>query len=183
MELEPTNDGEWVVHGERLVYDTEWVKVGLADISVPSGERFEHHTVTFPPVAMTVVFDDSGDNILLSWRHRFAPDIWNYELPGGIIETGEDPSVTAAREIEEETGYRPRNIKHLVTFEPAVGMLRNANHVFVARGAELVGDPTELDEGKFRWTPIKKVPEFIRDGKVSNSGTLVALLYILALEN
>jgi hypothetical protein len=34
------------VHGERVIYANEWVTVGLADISQPSGDRFEHHTVT-----------------------------------------------------------------------------------------------------------------------------------------
>jgi 8-oxo-dGTP pyrophosphatase MutT (NUDIX family) len=175
------SDSRWVVHGERTVYDSQWVRVGLADISVPSGERFEHHTVWFPAAAMTVVFDDAGENVPLSWRHRFAPEVWNWELPGGIVEDGEDPEATAAREIEEETGYRPRSMEHLVTFEPAVGMLRNPNHVYLARGAELVRDPSELNEGRFRWVPYSKVPELIRSGQVLNSGALVALLHVLAL--
>ena len=36
-------DARWIVHGERPVYENEWITVGLADISQPSGERFEHH--------------------------------------------------------------------------------------------------------------------------------------------
>lgn len=172
----------WVVHGERSVYESDWVRVGLADISVPSGSRFEHHTVWFPPAAMAVVFDDAREHVLLSWRHRFAPDVWNWELPGGIVEEGEDPAVTVAREVEEETGFRPRQTRHLVTFEPAVGMLRNPHYVYAVDGVEQVGDPTELDEGRFRWVPYAKVPELIRTGQVLNSGALVALLYVLALD-
>jgi hypothetical protein len=72
----------WIVHGERQIYETEWVSVGLADISVPSGDRFEHHMVTLPATAMTVVLDDEGDHVLMTWRHRFVPDVWNWELPG-----------------------------------------------------------------------------------------------------
>ncbi|WP_245554590.1 NUDIX hydrolase [Actinosynnema mirum] len=163
------------------MYESPWVTVGLADISVPSGERFEHHTVAFPAAAMTVVLDDAGDNVLLSWRHRFAPDVWNWELPGGIVEDGEAPAITAAREVEEETGYRPRSMEHLVTFEPAVGMLRNPNHVYLAKGAELVGEASELNEGRFEWVPLKTVPDLIRTCSVVNSGSLVGLLHVLAL--
>lgn len=65
----------WIVHGERTIYDSEWVRVGLADISQPSGDRFEHHTVWLPPPAMTVLLDDTEEHVLLAWRHRFAPDI------------------------------------------------------------------------------------------------------------
>jgi 8-oxo-dGDP phosphatase len=53
---------------------------------------------------MTVVFNDVDDAILMSWRHRFVPDVWNWGLPGGIVDEGEEPAQTAAREIVEETG-------------------------------------------------------------------------------
>ncbi|MEV0698625.1 NUDIX hydrolase [Saccharopolyspora sp. NPDC050389] len=177
----PSEESKWIVHGERTVYDSEWVRVGLADISQPSGERFEHHTVWFPPPAMTVLIDDSGTNVLMAWRHRFAPDLWNWELPGGIIDAGEDPKQTAERELIEETGYRPRSLEPMITFEPAVGMLRNPHHVFLGRGAELVGDPTEVNEGRFEWVPLDRIPTLIREGKIQNSGTLVGLLHFLAL--
>lgn len=171
---------KWIVHGERTVYESDWVRVGLADISQPSGQRFEHHTVWFPAPAMTVLIDDSGQNVLMAWRHRFAPDIWNWELPGGIIDAGEEPRETALRELIEETGYRPRSLEPILVFEPAVGMLRNPNHLFLGRGAERVGDATEVNEGKFEWVPLAKVPELIQGGQIKNSGTLVGLLHYLA---
>lgn len=177
----PQDDaGRWIVHEERPIYENEWVNVGLADISVPSGDRFEHHTVTLPAAAMTVVLDDAGDHVLMTWRHRFVPDVWNWELPGGVLDAGEAPAETASREVEEETGYRPRSVEHLVTFEPMVGTVRSAHHVFLARGVEQVGDPTEADEGVFEWVPMADVPELIEKGRISNSGSLVGLLHVLA---
>jgi 8-oxo-dGTP pyrophosphatase MutT (NUDIX family) len=177
----PKDESErWIVHGERPVYENEWVTVGLADISQPSGDRFEHHTVTLPSAAMTVVLDDDGNHVLLSWRHRFVVDVWNWELPGGLLDADETPAKTAAREVEEETGYRPRSVEHLVTFEPMVGMVRSAHHVFLARGAERVADATELNEGAFEWVALTDVPELIAKGRIVNSGTLVGLLHVLA---
>lgn len=171
----------WVVHAEQPVYETEWVTVGLAEITQPSGARFEHHTVTLPAAAMTVVLDDEGEYVLMSWRHRFVPDLWNWELPGGLISDGEEPATTAAREVEEETGYRPRAVEHLVTFEPMAGTVRSAHHVFLVRAAERVGDAEELNEGTFVWVPLKDVADLIRRGDVGNSGALVGLLHVLAL--
>lgn len=108
--------------------------------------------------------------------------MWNWELPGGIIDAGETPEQTAGGEIEEETGYRPRALEHLVTFEPMIGMVESPHHVFLGRGAEYVGEPTEQTEmSHMEWTPLNQVPALIRDGLVKNSGTLVALLHVLAL--
>jgi 8-oxo-dGTP pyrophosphatase MutT (NUDIX family) len=171
----------WVVHGERPIYESRWVTVGLADISQPSGERFEHHTVTLPAAAMAVVLDDAGERVLMSWRHRFVPDVWNWELPAGLLEEGESAEDAAVREIAEETGYRPRSIEHLVTFEPMIGTARSQHHVFLARGAERVGEATEVNEGVFEWVPLADVPELIAKGRIVSSGSLIGLLHVLAL--
>ncbi|MEQ3552883.1 NUDIX domain-containing protein [Pseudonocardia nematodicida] len=75
---------------------------------------------------MTVVLDDDGTNGLLSWRHHFVPDLWNRVLPDGLLDDGELPAGTEAREVEEETSYRPRAVEHPVTFEPMAGTVRSA---------------------------------------------------------
>jgi len=177
---DPSIDGTWRVLGERRIYESQWVTLGQADVVLPSGQRFEHHTVTMPAAAMAVVVDDSGEKVLLSWRHRFVPDVWNYELPGGLVDVGESPVETVAREIVEETGYRARSLRQAVEFEPMVGILRSRHHVFIAEGAELVGEPSEVDEGTFEWVRLSDIPTLITTGKVLNSGTLVGLLHLLA---
>src|SRR3954454_10098293 len=171
----------WQSHGERSLYDNEWVRLSLVDVELPDGRRYEHHVVSMKPAAMTALLDDAEERVLLMWRHRFAADVWNWELPGGLLEPDEGPAVTAGRELEEETGYRARRLEHVVDFEPAIGMVRNRHHVFVGRGAEQVGEPTEQTEMQcMEWVPLDGVLDLIRDGKILNSGSLVALLYVLA---
>lgn len=178
----PDERSRWIVHGKRSLYESEWIRLGLTDVELPDGERFEHHVVWMPSAAMTALLDDAGTRVLLMWRHRFVPDVWNWEMPGGIVEEGEDPAVTAAREIEEETGYKPRRLEHLVTFEPMIGMLQSPHHVFLGHGAQKVGEPSEKTEmQRMAWVPLLHVPSLIKEGKVLNSGTLVALLHVLAI--
>ena len=172
---------EWQTFGERDLYTSDWVRLSLVDVEPPHGGRFEHHVVTLRPAAMTAVLDDNREQVGLVWRHRFAPGLWNWELPGGLVDHGEDPATTAAREVEEELGLRVNNLRHLVSFEPIVGMVRAPHHVYCAVGYEEVGPPAELNEGEgVTWTPMTAVRQLINDGKVSNSGTLVALLHLLA---
>ncbi|MFL1381381.1 NUDIX hydrolase [Nocardiopsis protaetiae] len=180
--MDGTEDGRgrWVVHGECTLYDSPWVRLGKADITTPSGDRFEHHTVTLPSAAVIAVLDPSGEHVLMSYRHRFVPDVWGWELPGGLLDPEETPEQTAVREVLEETGHRVGSVEHVTTFEPMIGTVRSPHHVFVGHDAELVAEPTELDEGVYEWVPLAKVRSLISEGRIQSSGTLIALLHILA---
>lgn len=173
---------EWKVYGERTIYDNYWASVALVDVEPPDGERFEHHKVYLPPAAMVAMLDDQ-DRVFMMWRHRFIPDVWNWELPGGVVDDGEEPAATVAREAVEETGYRPRgDVEHVVTFEPMIGTVTSPHHVFLARGVEWVGDPTEKNESqRTAWVPLTDLPQLLTSGKIVNSGTLVAVLHLLAV--
>ena len=121
----------WQIHGERLVYDNPWVQLALVDVEPPGGKRFEHHVVRLSRAAIALVMDDK-DRALMMWRYRFVPGRFGWELPGGIIEPGEDAAKAAAREVEEETGWRPGTLHRLLTFQPMVGMV-DSPHEYTLR--------------------------------------------------
>ncbi|MBV6700598.1 NUDIX hydrolase [Kitasatospora aureofaciens] len=174
-ELEP-----WRIHGDRVVYDNPWVQLALVDVEPPGVPRFEHHVVRLKRVAIAAVLD-SEDQVLMLWRYRFVPNSWGWELPGGIVDPGEDGRQAALREVEEETGWRPDGLDHVVTFQPMVGMVDSPHEVFVGEGATLVGKPEDGEEaGLISWVPLADIPALMAEGKLMGSGTLVALLHILA---
>jgi ADP-ribose pyrophosphatase len=173
--------GEWRTFGERLVYDNRWVQVGLVDVQTPSGARFEHHVVHLGRIAIALIVNDRGE-VLMLWRHRFATNQWGYELLGGLVEDGEDPAATAAREAVEESGWQPVGEPvPLVSFEPLPGQVTAAIEVFLWRDARHVGNPSDLDElGRLEWVSLAAVPELAGRGHLLGAGTLVALLYYLS---
>jgi 8-oxo-dGTP pyrophosphatase MutT (NUDIX family) len=168
------------VYGERTVYDNPWVRLTLVDIEPPDGHRFEHHVVRLQTVVLTLVVDDE-DRVLMLWRYRFATDEWGWELPGGILHEGEDARLAAVRETEEETGWRPKSIEPLVSFQPMPGMVDTPHQVFLSRSAEHVGDPSDLEEAaRIDWIPMSTVLGLVARGELLGSGSLVGLLYYLA---
>ncbi|WP_392872782.1 GntR family transcriptional regulator [Streptomyces sp. LN499] len=176
----PDEQEPWKVHGERSLYDSKWVKLDLWDVEPPGVERFEHHVVTLHHVAISVVLDEQ-DRVLMLWRYRFVPQQWGWELPGGIVDAGEDAHHTALREVEEETGWRPTSLHHVITYQPMIGMVDSPHEIFVGRGAEKVGEPTDAEEaGHVAWIPLSAVMRLMAAGELMGSGTLVGLLHVLA---
>lgn len=171
----------WIVHGERSLYESEWVNLRMVDLEIPGDRRFEHHVVRFPlPAAGAVVHRDS--DVLLLWRHRFITDTWGWEVPAGRLEHGENPEQAAAREVEEETGWRPGPLRHLVTFHPANGVTDQTFHIYVSDGATHVGEPTDPSEAeRIEWVPIADIRSLIATGAIRDGLSLAALSTALAL--
>jgi 8-oxo-dGTP pyrophosphatase MutT (NUDIX family) len=167
------------VFGERTVFDNPWVRLTLVDIEPPDGHRFEHHVVRLQTVVLTVMLDDR-DRVLMLWRYRFATNEWGWEIPGGILEKDEEPSAAAVREVEEETGWRPGRVEHLISFQPMPGMVDTPHEVYVGLEPTLVGEPSDLEEAAIvEWVPLNDIRELASKGRILGSGSLVALLYLL----
>jgi 8-oxo-dGTP pyrophosphatase MutT (NUDIX family) len=167
----------WTVHGRRTIYDSPWISLDLVDIEQPGGERYEQHVVRMArPVAATVMTDQAG-RVLLMWRHRHVTDTWGWEIPSGRIEEGESPDQAAAREAEEETGWRPGRLRLLVASQPSNGSINTVHYIFQADGAEHMGDPADRSEAeRLEWVPLADVRKLITEGEIVNGPTLIGLL-------
>jgi len=172
----------WTVHGERTLYDSEWVRLTLVDVELPSGSRFEHHVVRMPAHAAGVVMTDPGhEGVLLLWRHRFTTDTWGWEIPAGRVDEGESPADAGAREALEETGWRPGRLRPLTSYFPYNGVSDGAFHLFTADAATYVGDPHDTDEAeRVEWLAWPEVVAAIDAGHVGDGLSLTALLWVLA---
>ncbi|MBO2460809.1 NUDIX hydrolase [Actinomadura violacea] len=169
----------WTVHGERSIYDSPWLDVRLADVELPDGRRFDHHLVRVRPAAGVAAVDGAG-RVLLIWRHRFITDAWGWELPGGRVEEGEDPAESAARELVEETGYRPGPLEHVLAVRPSPGLHDGIHHIYRADGAERVGEPTDVEAERIEWVPLASVPELAARGEILSGSSLSGLLFLYA---
>lgn len=178
---EPTR---WTIHDERLIDDTRRLRLSIAHVELPDGVQFEQYVLRMPKAAMTVLLDDAGERVLMIWRHRFVPDVWTWELPGGYVDPEEDPAVTAAREVEEETGWRPRSMRLLTRFQPLVGSADFENLLFLGEGAEDTGKPADINEAaRVEWIDLDSVPDRIARGETIGVGTQIGLLHVLAFHS
>ena len=164
MTTKPRRASEWTIHGERIVDDSRRAVLSIADVELPDGLRFEQYVLRVPAAAIVAVIDDAG-RVLMMHRHRFIIDRWVWELPGGYLDPDEDPLVCAAREVEEETGWRPRSMRPLLTFQPMVGTVDQANLIYLADGADRTGAVPDINEAdRVDWIPLAGVRARIAAG-------------------
>jgi 8-oxo-dGTP pyrophosphatase MutT (NUDIX family) len=171
----------WTVHGERSLYESDWMNLRLVDIEIPGGARFEHHVVRFPQDAAGTVVADPDRGILLLWRHRFITDSWGWEIPAGRVDPGESAAQAAAREVLEETGWRPGPVRPLFSYHPSNGSSDQTFHLFHADGADHIGEPSDPSESeRIEWVPVPELRAAIRSGQLLDGLSLSGLLYALA---
>jgi 8-oxo-dGTP pyrophosphatase MutT (NUDIX family) len=173
---------KWTIHEERVVDDTRKTKFSIAKVELPDGVVFEQYVLRMPKAAMTVVLDDARERVLMIWRHRFIPDRYTWELPGGYVDsTEDDPALAAAREVEEETGWRPRNMRLVSTFQPLAGTADFENLVYVADGAEDTGKTPDINEtSRVEWVDLGTIRDRMAKGEVIGAGAQIGILSILS---
>jgi 8-oxo-dGTP pyrophosphatase MutT (NUDIX family) len=173
----------WLVHGERTLYDSEWVRLALVDVEIPGGRRFEHHVVRVPRPAAGVVVHDESRGLLLLWRHRFITDTWGWEIPAGGVDEGELPAQAAAREVLEETGWQPGALREIAVYHPSNGLNDQTFYLYLADGARHIGEPTDVSESeRIEWVKLADVKEMVRKGEVRDGLSLTALSLALLFE-
>jgi len=172
----------WIVHGERYVYESDWMSMSLVAVEPPGSEPFEHHVVRMPrPASGTVVWDPERAAVLLLWRHRFITDRWGWEIPAGGLDAGESPEAGAVREAVEESGWRPRALELIASYNPMPGGVDQVFHLFLADGADEVGPPTDPTESeRVEWVPLTTIREALVDGRIVEGMTLTALALAIA---
>lgn len=172
---------EWRVHGERALYQSDWLDVRLADVELPSGLRFEHHVVRTPRAAAATVVRDPSRGVLLIYRHRFITESCGWEVPAGGLDPGETPEQAARRETIEETGWEPESLRPIGSYFPTNGLCDQAFHVFTATSARHLGEPANYDESeRVEWIAEESVRELIGRGEIRDGFSLTALLWTFA---
>lgn len=152
-------------------------------LDVPGKEgKVYHKEFMVHPGAAVILPLLSVSQILLIRTPRPATGEILWELPAGTLEKGESPDITAARELEEETGYRAKNLTFLLRFFASPGVSNEMIYAYVASDLTQVGQKLEDSEDITVYSkPLPEVFEMIKAGTIQDAKTIASLLYYSSL--
>lgn len=157
----------WSVHSEDVVWENDRVRRDVV-----------HHLG-----AVAVVVIDDRERILLIRQYRHPVGMLLAEIPAGLLDVpGEDPLVTAQRELAEEAGLAANQWWVLLDFLNSPGGSSEALRVYLARevrvlpeGRAHTGEAEEADLPQ-AWVPIDDAVTLVLDGKVQNAAAVCGIL-------
>lgn len=109
------------------------------DIRDPAGRSYTYYLLESKWDAVLIVPVQADGRLVLERIYRHPYRRYFLEFPAGGIDRGEQPLAAAARELEEETGYRASSLRMIGVYEALPGMLRARVHVVLAEGLTQTG--------------------------------------------
>lgn len=159
------------------IYIGKRVHLVTEQIQLPNGKETTWELIKHIGAAAVIPVDQDGKIIMVK-QYRNASDCITLEIPAGTLDAkNEDPKECALRELEEETGYRCKNIEFLFKFYSSIGICDEIISIYVA--TDLFETEQDLDEDEFvdleRFT-LEELIEKIFNGEIIDNKTISSLL-------
>ncbi|MCM1048014.1 MAG: NUDIX hydrolase [Clostridiales bacterium] len=163
--------------GRTLVHKGAIIDYYQDTIKVPNGNVVKWDFIAHKGAAAVVAVNDEG-KLLMVRQYRNALDRETLEIPAGGLNSVDEPTdVAAARELEEETGYKAGRLKLLITIRTTVAFCNEKIDVYVA--TDLKPSVQNLDEDEFigiETYSIDELAQMVYEGKIEDGKTIASLM-------
>ena len=159
----------------REVYRGRIIRVREDTVLLPNGKEGRREVVEHPGGVGILALD--GDDVLLVRQYRYAFSRVLTEIPAGKREPGEEPSVTARRELKEEIGAEAEKWTELGALIASPGCYGETLYLYLAQ--ELTFGATHPDEDEFLEVlrlPFDEAVARCMSGQLTDAKTVAAIL-------
>lgn len=172
-------DRDFVTRNSETVYAGKILALRVDDVEMPDGKVARREVVEhFGAVAVVALDEQDRVAMVYQYRHPVGRRLW--ELPAGLLDVGgEEPVLTAARELHEEAGLAAENWSALVDIVSAPGFSDECVRVYLATGITEIERPeAEHEEADLTldWVPLSEAVRQVLAGEIVNSLAVAGIL-------
>lgn len=162
------------------IFDGKVISLKVDDVTLPNGATSKREIINHPgAVAVIAITDDH--KLLLVEQYRKAIERSIIEIPAGKLEKGEEPIVTARRELEEETGYTTDDLTFVQAFATSPGFADEVIHIYLAKNLKKLEVAAVLDEDEFvelMEVTLEEAEAMVADERIYDAKTAYAILWM-----
>lgn len=163
---------------ETLIYSGNYLNLMNVEVELPNGNKTNRDIIKHPGACAIIAFLDESSIILIEqFRKPLEKNI--LEIPAGKINKNEEPILCAHRELEEETGYKAKDMTYLGSIATAPGFCDEIIHLYKA--TDLYIGTKSCDEDEFTQVKIvhlDEVKRMIKQGEIIDTKTISILAYL-----
>lgn len=163
---------------KSYLYKGKILNVRKDDVVLPNGNTAVREMVEHSGGSAIVCEKDGKILLVRQFRYPYEQEL--YEIPAGKLNQGEDPALTAIRELEEEGGIKAQSVEKLFDVYPTPAYTNEIIRIYRAVG--ISNSRPHLDDDEFlsaEWFSKEQLKSMIESGKIKDAKTLIALLYVL----
>jgi len=165
---------------KETIFEGKIINVYHEDVLLPNGKTSKREIVKHPGAVAIIALTEES-KIVMVRQYRKPMDRIMVEIPAGKLEKGEEPIVTARRELEEETGYVCETLTPLISFYTSPGFADELVHLYVAENLTKKENAASLDEDEFvdlLELTLEEAITYIDDKQIYDAKTAYAIQYL-----
>jgi ADP-ribose pyrophosphatase len=162
------------------IYQGKIIDLQVDEVTLPNGKTSKRELIKHPGAVAVIALTPEGKLVMVE-QYRKALEKSIVEIPAGKLEPGEEPIITAARELEEETGYGCEKLEHLISFYTSPGFADELVHLYAAKNIKRLEEARELDEDEFvelLEVTVEEASVLIKEKKIHDAKTAYAVQYL-----
>ena len=159
----------------KPIYKGTVVTLNVDTVRLPNGHTIDLEVIRHPGASAVVPLKEDGTVVLIR-QFRHAANGFIYEIHAGKLHPKEDPLDCAARELEEEIGYKAGRFELLSSIFTAPGFADEVIHIYLATGLTIGTQNLDQDEVlEVVEMPLREAIAKIEDGTIRDGKTIVGL--------
>ncbi|MFA6278015.1 MAG: NUDIX hydrolase [Pedobacter sp.] len=170
---------KWQKLASKYLVREKWATLRVDTCELQNGTIKDDYYVLEYPNWVNAIALTKENKIILVRQYRFAADIISLEIPGGVIDEGENPETAILRELQEETGYTFETCELIATLYPNPATSNNKTFTYLLKGG-IKTHEQHLDEHEIlnveEYT-IEEVQQLLKDNKIDQALHVAGLYY------